>query len=113
MQTFLGRTESISEMITLIRKSLLRDLRKAFPDVDYLSSEDLIGVLLDICTQTSESFIFIIDEWDCIFREHKSDYDSQKAYLDFIRGLLKDQSYVALAYMTGILPVKNMALIRP
>lgn len=107
MQTFLGRTESISEMITLIRKSLLRDLRKAFPDVDYLSSEDLIGVLLDICTQTSESFIFIIDEWDCIFLEHKSDYDSQKAYLDFIRGLLKDQSYVALAYMTGILPVKK------
>ena len=25
----------------------------------------------------------------------------------FLRNLLKDQPYVALAYMTGILPVKN------
>ena len=31
----------------------------------------------------------------------------QKQYLDFLRDLLKDQPYVALAYMTGILPVKK------
>lgn len=49
----------------------------------------------------------MIDEWDCIFRMHKSDLESQKKYLDFLRNLLKDQSYVALAYMTGILPIKK------
>ena len=38
---------------------------------------------------------------------HKSDLESQKKYLDFLRNLLKDQSYVALAYMTGILPIKK------
>ena len=31
----------------------------------------------------------------------------QKQYLDFLRGLLKDQTYVAMAYMTGILPIKK------
>ena len=31
----------------------------------------------------------------------------QKQYLDFLRNLLKDQPYVTLAYMTGILPVKK------
>lgn len=31
----------------------------------------------------------------------------QKQYLDFLRDLLKDQPYVALAYVTGILPVKK------
>ena len=31
----------------------------------------------------------------------------QKQYLDFLRNLLKDQPYVALAYVTGILPVKK------
>ena len=31
----------------------------------------------------------------------------QKEYLDFLRDLLKKQPYVALAYMTGILPVKK------
>ena len=33
--------------------------------------------------------------------------DAQKKYLDFLRAWLKDQEYVALAYMTGILPVKK------
>ncbi|MCD8023016.1 MAG: ATP-binding protein, partial [Lachnospiraceae bacterium] len=50
---------------------------------------------------------FIIVEWDCIFRIHKNDEELQKKYLDFLRNLLKDQSYVALAYMTGILPIKK------
>ena len=31
----------------------------------------------------------------------------QKKYLDFLRAWLKDKDYVALAYMTGILPIKK------
>lgn len=58
--------------------------------------------------ECSIPFVFIIDEWDCIFRENKDDKDAQKLYLDFLRNLLKDAEYVALAYMTGILPIKNM-----
>ncbi|MCL1914024.1 MAG: hypothetical protein FWG10_09150 [Eubacteriaceae bacterium] len=49
----------------------------------------------------------LIDEWDCIFRERKEDHLSQKAYLDFLQMWLKDQEYVALAYMTGILTIKQ------
>ena len=33
--------------------------------------------------------------------------EAQKKYLDFLRVWLKDQEYVALAYMTGILPIKK------
>ena len=51
--------------------------------------------------------MFIIDEWDCIFRKHINDTDAQTKYLDFLRNLLKNQSYIALAYMTGILPIKK------
>ena len=51
--------------------------------------------------------MIIIDEWDCIFRSKKNNKEEQKKYLDFLRDLLKDQSYVALAYMTGILPIKK------
>ncbi len=40
-------------------------------------------------------------------RENMDNKDAQKTYLDFIRHLLKDQTYVALAYMTGILPIKK------
>lgn len=76
----------------MIEKSLLRDLMKVYPDIDYLDPSDLISSLMDIFGETSDSFIFIIDEWDCIFRENREDAKGQKIYLDFIRNLLKDQS---------------------
>ncbi|MGN0485516.1 MAG: AAA family ATPase [Lachnospiraceae bacterium] len=60
-----------------------------------------------IYSKTQETFIFIIDEWDCILRDRAYTAEDQKKYLDFIRNLLKDKAYVALAYMTGILPIKK------
>lgn len=48
-----------------------------------------------------------VREWDCLFREYQQDQNAQKQYLDFLRAWLKDQEYVALAYMTGILPIKK------
>ena len=42
-----------------------------------------------------------------LFRDDKSDKNCQTEYLDFLRDLLKDKSYIALAYMTGILPIKK------
>ena len=31
----------------------------------------------------------------------------KKKYLDFLRAWLKDKDYIAMAYMTGILPIKK------
>ncbi len=63
--------------------------------------------LEDVYSATNEQFIFIIDEWDCIFREYSKNKEAQNQYLDFLRNLLKDKPYVKLAYMTGILPIKK------
>lgn len=60
-----------------------------------------------VFSYTKFPFVSLIDEWDCLFREYKHSEEAQKKYLDFLRAWLKDQSYVALAYMTGILPVKK------
>lgn len=64
-------------------------------------------MMMDVYAQTGRSFVILIDEWDCLFREYASNTEAQKKYLDFLRAWLKDQSYVALAYMTGILPIKK------
>lgn len=61
----------------------------------------------DIYKERKRKFVIIIDEWDCIFREYKTDYDAQKKYLDFLRDWMKDKAYIGLAYMTGILPIKK------
>lgn len=67
----------------------------------------LAAALRRIYVETGKQFVFLIDEWDCVMRERQESEEMQKQYLDFLRNLLKDQPYVALAYMTGILPVKK------
>ncbi len=107
MQDFLSKTHDINKMILLLAKLIFREIKKVFPNVDYIDSSNLVQVMEDVYVEASARFIFIIDEWDCIFREYKQDKEAQKQYLDFLRNLLKDKPYVELAYMTGILPIKK------
>lgn len=107
VQQFLSQTENIAALKELIEKTLLWELLDEYSNLNYFNTSSLTSVLQTISSKMSTDFIFIIDEWDCIFREYKNDTESQRLYLDFIRNLLKDQPYVALAYMTGILPIKK------
>ena len=100
MQEFLSMTHSMDEMLTMLPKYLVFDLTDHFQG-------NLIQVMKDIYAKTKRSFVILIDEWDCLFREYQQDQDAQKKYLDFLRAWLKDKDYVALAYMTGILPIKK------
>ena len=106
MQQFLGRTKTIDEMLELLTRKVTRELKREFSDVTYYE-EDLVSVIEEIYSQTHSFFVFIIDEWDCIFRVKGNDTDAQKIYLNFLRDLLKNQPYCVLAYMTGILPIKK------
>ena len=107
MQSFLSKTQTIEQMIALITKAVGRDLLRTYPDIDYLDKSILTFMLDDIYQNYQVPFIFIIDEWDCIFRSRKNQLEEQTKYLDFLRDLLKDKGYIALAYMTGILPIKK------
>ena len=106
IQQFLGRTETIHEVLELLSRKVTRELKREFADVMYYE-EDLVSVIEEIYAQTHSFFVFIIDEWDCIFRVKGEDTEAQKVYLNFLRDLLKNQPYCILAYMTGILPIKK------
>lgn len=105
MQEFLSVTHDMDEMLSMLQKRLLRELKKQYPE--YIDCDYLIFAMKDVFSCTKHPFVILIDEWDCVFREFKQDTNAQKKYLDFLRAWLKDQEYVALAYMTGILPVKK------
>ena len=107
MQEFLSETQNIDEMLQMLKKYLIFDLKESYKQVSFRDEENLIQVMKDIYASTKHAFVILIDEWDCLFREYKEDNDAQKKYLDFLRAWLKDKSYVALAYMTGILPIKK------
>ena len=107
MLDFVGEKRHISESLDYLSKRLIHEIKKENGDVDCFDWNDLMSVLAEVFNEKRVPFIFIIDEWDCIFREYKNDTEGQIKYLDFLRRILKDQSYVALAYMTGILPIKK------
>ena len=100
-------TRSMDDMLSMLQKYLVFDLMDHFSDVRFRDENNLIQVMKDIYAKTRRSFVILIDEWDCLFREYQHDQDAQKKYLDFLRAWLKDKDYVALAYMTGILPIKK------
>lgn len=76
-------------------------------DLECFDWNDLVEVLQTIYEKTKRAFVIIIDEWDCIFRKYPSSHEDHIKYLDFLRFWLKGKSYIVLAYMTGILPIKK------
>ena len=101
------KQNNMQETIHYLCRILLHELKHENADVDCFDWNNLVLVLKTIFSAKKIPFIFVIDEWDCVFREHKNDEAAQRNYLIFLRDLLKNQSYVALTYMTGILPIKK------
>ncbi|MBO6114122.1 MAG: AAA family ATPase [Lachnospiraceae bacterium] len=107
MTDFIKEKIDVEKSLEKMQKLIVRDLKKQYPDVDYFDTDDLIQSMEDVYSELGKSFVIVIDEWDAVFRERKNDKEGQTLYLDFLRDWLKDKSYVALAYMTGILPIKK------
>ena len=108
--TMFTTQEKVSSVTDCINEQVTDELREIYPDI--LSSErrNLPYALAEINDKTGERFVIIIDEWDTIFRESRYDVKAQKEYVDLLRGLFKSEMskrFVALAYMTGILPIKK------
>lgn len=108
IQRFVETERDLSTFIQVMERSVMEELREEFPDCKGIHSDVRLKTVLEkIFDETEKGFIFIIDEWDCVFRMAKERRDIQKEYLDFLRGLFKGSQYVELAYMTGILPIKK------
>jgi hypothetical protein len=81
--------------------SELKDTYRAFFDKDKSYS------LPEAIRCLKKRFIFIIDEWDFVFREYPNNSTLQENYIDLLRALFKGagERFVNLAYITGILPI--------
>ena len=94
------KCDSFDDYLTAIQVRLKRDMRDAF-QVNVFEDDSL----QEIINKVNEKFIFLLDEWDSIFYEGFMSESDKKSYLKFLKGLLKDQPYVELAFMTGVLPI--------
>ena len=99
------------ETINYINEHLIAELKELYPDVPVENVKTAYGVMSRINSMTGKKFVVIIDEWDVLIRDEASNDKVQKDYIDFLRGMFKGimpTSYIALAYMTGILPIKKI-----
>ncbi len=93
---------SYEDYISYIDSYLKNYLIAIFPNKDFSKYESLIDMLY----LSEEKFIFIFDEWEYLFNQNLFP-ENHNAFLEFLRNLLKGRAYVALCYMTGILPIKK------
>ncbi|MCD7840202.1 MAG: ATP-binding protein [Erysipelotrichaceae bacterium] len=107
MLDFYSEYQNAKEMKAYITKILMFEIKQAFPDVFFYDDSNLSMSLQNVYNQTGEQFIYIIDEWDCILRDTNASDENKKDFLEFLRTLFKTKSYIALVYMTGILPIKK------
>ena len=94
--------KNCDEYIDRIIQLLIQDLKEDFPNIKIKPNY----AIWDILNELNEKFIFIFDVWDYIFNRNLY-LEEQDKFLEFLMKLLKDKSYVALCYMTGILPIKK------
>ncbi|MCR5295609.1 MAG: AAA family ATPase, partial [Lachnospiraceae bacterium] len=107
MTRFFKAGLSVSDALSNIQKLVIRDFKRKYPGIDFLDNNDLIQTLYDVYSAVGKQAVVIIDEWDAVFRALPNDKPGQTEYLDYLRDLLKDNRYISLAYMTGILPIKK------
>ena len=97
------------DLVESIKERVCKDFKKEYGDtLDY--SEDLYLLIKEIYEKTNIPFVIIIDEWDCVIR-NSDDKELVHRYLQFLHSLFKSEeskSFLALAYITGILPIKKI-----
>lgn len=103
---YFENTSLTSGGIPEITRRIICDLNQEYPGL--LDDVQELSLAFDMVQQAyGAKFIFLIDEWDSIFRFRKGKKQEQEEFLNFLKLLFKDKTYVELVYMTGILPIKK------
>lgn len=102
---------SPEDTVKYINGHIISELKEAYPEIPLESVKTAYGAMSRINSVNGSRFVVIIDEWDVLIRDEAANEKVQKEYIDFLRGMFKGiipTSFIALAYITGILPIKKI-----
>ena len=108
--TFFLRGDDPKTFIDRMEASILADVCEKWPGIEGLNQMRLANALATVHEKTGARFVFVIDEWDAVFRQYPNDEALQKDWIHFLRDLFKQKvmdDVIVLAYITGILPIKK------
>ena len=78
MQEFLTQVKSPEGLIDYLQEEVIVDLLDVYAEQMWEQEQNLVRALKIIYSKTGRGFVFIIDEWDCLFREFQQDCNAQK-----------------------------------
>ena len=96
-----------SRMLGRLEEKVKKELTKTYPDISFDEEDTLAESILRVYAETGEKFVIIMDEYDVLVRE-RVEKGLFEDYLSLLNGLFKSDTLrpaIALAYLTGILPV--------
>ena len=104
MTEFADNKDNGNKYLENLNTDVVSELKNTYPecfdkDKDYSLPEAIRCI--------KKRFIFIIDEWDFVFRQYPNNTKLQEDFIDLLRALFKGvgERFVELVYMTGILPI--------
>lgn len=101
----------VQNTVKYINNGILDELIIAYGDVIPDTVKTAYGAMSYINAAIGNTFVIIIDEWDVLIRDEANNKELQEEYINFLRGMFKGTEptkYIALAYLTGILPIKKL-----
>ncbi len=109
------KVEGVNDLVDYFEYSIIKELKSSSEFAECLEKHQientgLLETLLVITQDLNTKFIFIMDEWDLLYREYRNDESLQKKFIKLLKNLFKadgGQNCFALAYLTGILPIKK------
>lgn len=109
------KVEGVNDLVDYFEYSVIKDLKSSNEfskclEKHQIGNMGLLETLLAITQDLNTRFIFIMDEWDLVYREYRDDEVLQKKFIKLLKNLFKSdggKACFALAYLTGILPIKK------
>lgn len=108
VQWFISACSNRSEFVSYISTEVIKELKEAYPDTLNSNVYHLSDALSQIHEKSGNRFVFIIDEWDLVFRDSSFTELEKNEYIRFLQRLfggIESEKYIALAWLTGILPI--------
>ena len=107
VNAFYSNSNKKKNIVPMFTAKIREEFMEQFPDCGIKKSYSITDCIEKVYKKKKEKFVVILDEYDVLVREkvRASIFDP---YLNFLNGIFKNADLapaIALAYLTGILPV--------
>lgn len=103
-----SKDNQLNNLAQYISRAISTELITLYPNEVCGHEDSLADAIISIGAAHNTKFIFLIDEWDIIYRQSIGNKKLKQDFTEFLKTLFKSgiiENFISLVYMTGILPI--------